>query len=312
MSGLRARFQPITEFFFAPTDGSAVALFRWLYGALATWTALGVLLNLERYYGPRGLVPWSVVRGFPEQRYSLLALAPESKLWLAVIAGAFLVGAVMMMVGAWPRIGALVVYATNVALQHRNPYVLNNGDRLFVILAALALFMPLGARYSVDAWRREKRGASAPQARVFGQRLVMLQIAYIYLAACFAKLEHAEWREGVAVQYVLASPVLSEWPVWLEFLPLVQLLTWSTLAFEFLFPLLVFRERFRRYLLAWGVLFHAGIEVTLRIPMFSAVMITTYACFLSDREASLFLSWVKRILSRIFFRKRALLALSRG
>ncbi len=132
-------------------------------------------MNLDRYYGYRGLVPWEVVQGFPEQRYSLLALAPDSSVWLAAIAVTFLAGALMVTVGAWPRLGALLIYVTNIGLQHRNPYILNNGDRLFVILAALAIFLPWGARYSVDAWRRARKGLPELRGGVWAQRLIALR-----------------------------------------------------------------------------------------------------------------------------------------
>jgi hypothetical protein len=291
------------RFFFAPSNGSAASLFRIVYGLLATWTALGVFLNLDRYYGYHGLVPWEAVQGFPEQRYSLLALAPESSAWLTAIAAGFLAGALMVTVGAWPKIGAVLIYVTNVGLQHRNPYVLNNGDRLFVILAALAVFLPWGARYSVDAWRRARKGLPELRGGVWAQRLIALQVSYIYLSSCFAKLRYAEWRDGTAVRSVLSSPVFSEWPMRVDFMPLVQFLTWSTLAFEFLFPILVFYPRFRPYLLVAGLLFHAGIEITMTIPMFSAVMVATYACFLSDQEADALVMRAKRSVEALFFRR---------
>jgi hypothetical protein len=291
------------RFWSAPSNGSAASLFRIAYGVLATWTALGVFLNLDRYYGFRGLVPWDAVQGFPEQRYSLLALAPESVLWLTLIAGAFLAGALMITAGAWPRVGALLVYVTNVGLQHRNPYVLNNGDRLFLILAALSLFLPWGARYSVDAWRRARKGLPAPEVGVWAQRLIALQVSYIYLSSCFAKLRYPEWRQGTAIRDVLSSPVFSEWPMRVDFTPLVWFLTWSTLVFELLFPILIWNPRFRPYLLVAGLLFHAGIEVTMTIPMFSAVMITTYACFLDDREAEALVTKVKRALAGLWSRE---------
>jgi hypothetical protein len=297
---LRSRF---LNFWTKPSDGSAAALFRIAYGLLATWTAAGVFLNLDRYYGHRGLIPWDAVRDFPEQRYSLIAIAPESSAWLAVIAGAFLLGSLMVTAGAWPRAGALLIYVTNVGFQHRNPYVLNNGDRLFLILAALSLFLPWGARYSVDAWRCARRGSPRASGAVWAQRLIALQVAYIYLSSCFAKLRQAGWRDGTAVGHVLASPVFSEWPVHIDFSPLVYFLTWSTLAFELAFPLLIWSARLRPYLLAAGILFHAGIEITLTIPMFSAVMLVTYACFLNDREAEALVTKAKVALAALFVRR---------
>ncbi|HYO95655.1 MAG TPA: HTTM domain-containing protein [Polyangiaceae bacterium] len=281
------------EFWTDPVRGSSAALFRIGYGVLAIWTALGVLLNLQRYYGNRGMLPWSAVQHFPEQRYSLFSLAPTSDLLLHATGAAFLLAAVTLTLGIAPRASALVIFVINIALQHRNPYVVNNGDRLFVILAALGACLPLGQRWSVAAFR--KRGGNRPPSRplVWSQRLIQLQIAYVYLFSCFAKVRHPRWLSGEAVYDVLKSPVFSEWPVKLEFAPLVRVLTWSTLLFELLFPILVWDRRYRRYLLAAGVFFHLGIELTLTIPMFSAIMVVSYACFLSDDETEALVGWLK-------------------
>jgi hypothetical protein len=94
---------------------------------------------------------------------------------------------------------------------------------------------------------------------------------------------------------VLSSPVLSEWPMQLEPALLVAVLTWSALVFELAFPMLIWDRRFRPYALAAGTLFHLGIELTLTIPMFSAVMLVSYVSFLSDDEAERALAFLRRL-----------------
>ena len=96
------------------------------------------------------------------------------------------------------------------------------------------------------------------------------------------------------MQDVLSSPLFSEWPIHLDFWPASALLTWSTLLFEFGFPLAVWHPRLRFLALGLGVFFHAGIELTMMIPMFSAIMVTSYTLFLSDQEAARVLCFLRR------------------
>jgi hypothetical protein len=275
-------------FWLSPTRGSAASLFRLAYGATGVWMAIGVLVNVERYYTDRGVVPWEVVGNDPLQRFSLLSLAPHSDLLPWLLAVAFLLAACGLTIGLAPRLCALVIFAVNVSLQHRNPFIYNAGDRIFLILSLLAAFLPLGARWSVEAWRRARRGKSAPLRPIWFQRLVSLQIAYVYLNAYSGKITQAAWRNGTAVGEILSSEALTTVSTNVGLLG--PLLTWSTLAFELCFPVLVWSRAHRLYLLAFGILFHLGIQVMMAIPGFGLVMVASYACFLSDDEAERLLS----------------------
>jgi uncharacterized membrane protein YphA (DoxX/SURF4 family) len=167
-------------FWAKPVRGTSAALFRTAYGVLAVWTAAGVLLNLERYYTDAGMLPWSRVAAAPEQLYSLFSLAPHSAGLAWAIGGLFLVASVSLLFGFWPRLSAFLIFVSNVALQHRNPYTLNSGDRLFLVLALLAVMLPLGRRWSVDAWLAQGRTHERQLVdHIWGQRLIALQIAYV-------------------------------------------------------------------------------------------------------------------------------------
>jgi hypothetical protein len=286
-------------FFAAPSDGTTAAFFRVAIGLLSLWQALGVSLNLERYYSQDGFVPFEVVRENSWIWLSPLSYAPASAAMLYAHAVVFFVAAAALTVGFFPRAAALVVAFVHVSLQLRNPYILNSGDRLFMIIVALGAAMPLAHRFSVHSLLRARRGQGAfPAATVWGQRLVALQIAYVYINSAISKLANERWRNGMALRDVLASPVFAEWPRWVDFKPLIWSLTYSTLLLELFFPAFVWFKRPRRWFLLWGVGFHVGIDVTMMIPIFSYIMIIGYIAFLTDDETR----WIFRKLSR---RKRA-------
>lgn len=291
----------LARFFLAPTDGSPAALFRIFLGMIATWQSLGIWLNLERYWGPAGMIPFELVSRDPFIRLSILSWAPQSLLLLKLVAALFSFASVALLLGLKPRVATLLLAYLHISLQHRNPFILNSGDRLFAIVLALATLMPLASRLSVDGWLRAKRGLAARTGIVWGQRMVGLQIAWVYLASVIEKLAYARWREGVALREVLASPLLTEWPLEVRSTPLLWLMTYGTLLFETAFPLAIWWKRARPYLIAFGVLFHLSIDVLMVIPIFSYLMISCYAVFLSDAEANALL----RRFTKLFHRAEA-------
>ncbi|HSC88785.1 MAG TPA: HTTM domain-containing protein [Polyangiaceae bacterium] len=286
--------EPVVDFFGARSQGYSAALFRIAYGLLAIWTAVGVQLNQTRYYTDEGMIPWARVKHFKEQIYSVLTQAPEDPEWVRAVTMTYLVAAVLYTVGFVPRFWSLVIFVVNVALQHRNPYTVNGGDRLFLILGLLGALMPLGQRWSVDAWIRAKLGWEYRPTTVWSQRIIGLQISYIYLFSCFAKLAHRGWWKGQALFFVLSSEVFAEWPVEIHFTPFIAAMTYGTLLFEWLLPLVVWLPRYRLPALAAGILFHIGIDVFMLIPMFSAVMVVSYSCYLTDEETLRVVNFVLR------------------
>jgi hypothetical protein len=272
-------------FWASRTTGETAAVFRIALGLLSMWAVLNVGINLERWFGPDGALPWSIVDPQSPARWSLVAIAPESDRWLQALVGAALLGAAAMTVGFYPRVGAFVVWAVMASFRVRNPHIQNGGDRLFLILVLLSMFAPLGHRWSVDAWLRARRALPPPALPgVWALRLVQLQIAWVYAVTGCMKLGNASWRRGTVMRDVLESPVYASFPISIDSDVIVALLTFGTLVFELGFPLAVWWRRVRLPVLAAGLALHAGIEIALAIPMFGAVMMTSYLAFLRDDE----------------------------
>ncbi len=289
------------QFWTEPVSGHSVALFRISFGLLALWTALGLGLNLERFFSEAGLVPYWVVESFPYARWSLLAISPRSEIWLSVVWLLFTLSASGFLLGIAPRACALGVFVCWLSFQHRNPYILNSGDRLFGMVAGLSIFLPTAQKWALSGrlWARLKhtpRNTTRPPS-IWSQRLISLQIAYVYWFAFFAKIRAERWQNGWALSDVLASPVYAEWPIQLGY-PISAALSWSTLVFELSFPLLVWFKRFRPWVLGAGIFFHLGIELTMTLPMFSAAMLVTYPLFLRDAETQALIARLKSSFSR--------------
>lgn len=291
----------LLDFFTERTSGASAGLFRIVFGLLAVWAAIGVGLNLQRYWGGDGGFPWSAMSHSTSARWSILAIAPMDDRLLIGVFALLVLASISLTVGLFPRISTVVVWAIHVSLQNRNPYTVNGGDRLFIILSLLAVLLPLDRRWSVHAWWRAKRGvAPGPPVSRWGVALLQLQIAFVYVSTGVVKLQHHRWWGGRAMRDVLSSPVYNEWPGYLDFWPLVFALTYFTLSFEVVgFPFLVWLRRTRKIALAWGLLFHLGIEILMVIPMFSVIMVVTYVLFLTDDECERLVAACVRLVRRL-------------
>lgn len=280
------------QFFAAPTDGSAAAVFRVAFGLLSAVTTAGVAMNLARWFDDGGIMPARA----GNMTWSLYRFAPTAS-WMGNAHVAVLaLGTVLLLLGAWPRIGAFLIFVAHTSLQHRTPQILNSGDRLFAIVALLAVTMPLGHRWSVASWWRGRRGQIAPYASIWGLRLLQIQIAYVYANTGMSKAIVPRWRHGRALYDILASPVFAEWPSYVQLSPIIYAMTWGTLVFEFGFPTLVWLRKVKPYVLIAGVGFHLMIDVLMLIPMFSWIMIVSYGAFLED-------GWIHRLERRLGLRK---------
>lgn len=285
-------------FFYAESDGTSVGIFRLLLGSLAVWQAFGIWLNLRRFWAADGMIPWKLVETDKFIWLTPFAWAPESETVLVGQAVIFTIAATGLLLGVRANLCAALVAYLHASFQYRNPFILNSGDRLFMIASAFAVLMPLARRFSVESWWRARANLAPKPAFVWGQRLLGMQIGYVYLNSAVAKLGNTRWRTGMALRDVLASPVFAEWPRYVDFKPIVWGLTYSTLLLELSFPVLIWFRRYRPFLLLWGVAFHVGIDVTMVIPIFSSIMIVSYVTYLSDDESRRALAWLARRLGR--------------
>ncbi|HTL10925.1 MAG TPA: hypothetical protein VL588_00470, partial [Bdellovibrionota bacterium] len=103
----------------------------------------------------------------------------------------------------------------------------------------------------------------------------------IYVYGGFEKMRGATWWQGDAIWNALANMQLVK--VNLEFIAwipgTIALITYFTVVWETYFAALVWPRQTRPYVLAFGVLLHAGIGLTMNIPFFSYFMIASYLVF---------------------------------
>ncbi len=192
------------------------------------------------------------------------------------------------------------------AVLNRNPYVVIGADRVLSTFLLWSVFLPLGARFSLDALRQGlRRGVDPQREHAFGEPLhraprrsgrhlaalgIVLQIGLIYLLTAVWKSGWT-WRQGVATYLVLQIDQFIYAPaLWLRQLPLFwhKVLTYGTLAIEYAaLPMILlpwFQPHLRRVLIVGLLALHGGIWLTIDEGFFSQVMVSTYLLLLTSRD----------------------------
>jgi hypothetical protein len=238
---------------------------------------------LQAAYTDAGMVPRRQLDAWLTETIAPFHLLSGSFAWQALLFGVALVFAVLLTAGLRTRVAVVVSWLLLLSLQVRNPFVLNFGDQILRVCMFWALFLPLGLRASLDAARRPGPAPTRPVCSI-ATAAFLLQVCFVYFFTAILK-SGADWHgEGTALYYALQL----DWLVrpaglWLrEQLLLTKLLTWSTLAFEYVGPLLLLAPWAPARVL--GVLgfaaLHLGISATLRMGVFPWIDVVVLLPFL--------------------------------
>ena len=283
---------------------SALAVFRLDARSLAVFRiglALTILLDLAiraqdlgAHYTDAGVVPrallatqvgerisWAPALLYLNPHFLFGGLAGQAALFLA--AGVF---ALLLLVGwrtPWVTVASWVLLAS---LHGRNPGVMNTGDVVLRLMLFWAMFLPLGACWSIDAARRAQTGCRHTVVAGGAAAALLLQIAFIYVFNVQFKTG-AAWRtDFTALERALAGETwIAPWGEWLLHFPeLLGLMTRLVIMLEMFGPLLLFLPirsgpaRTLAVILFSG--FHLGILLGMRIGIFPIACIVAWLAVL--------------------------------
>jgi hypothetical protein len=294
------------RFWHRPVRAERLAALRILLAlALLTDELFQYLPNLDEFFGPGSASPaglhaeqqlwqWKISYWFFGTD-NLAILYPAFALWAAAT--------VLFLVGWRTRWTNLAVWLLTRCFIERNPNLKNGADDVLQWGILLLLLSPCGMALSLDAWRLRRKGALAGPAWVppWSLRLIQLQLCLIYCTTGLIKLKGETWMkadvpltfgwtypfcswltgtwwDGTSVYYLFNFTTLGRWsyaqlpvPFWMT-----ALMTYSSVWFETLFPLLMLHRRTRWPALAFGVLFHLGIYLSTEVGWFSFYILCFY------------------------------------
>ncbi|PSQ39760.1 HTTM domain-containing protein [Halobacteriales archaeon SW_5_70_135] len=276
-------------------DARSLALFRVALGSLLLADLLLRSRSLHAFYTDDGVLPRTALLAQHGPTHWSLHLASGEAWGQALLFAVAGVVAVALAVGYRTRLATAVSWLLLVSLHNRVPDVLNGGDVLLRLLLFWGLFLPLGARWSVDARHRE------PDEEVAGDYVagvasaaLLVQVVALYLTNAAFKLTGDVWVRGDGLRYVfslgqftvLLGERLGQFPALLHVLDYVWLVT---IALSFALLLLTGWPRALYAVALMGM--HLGMVVTMRIDLFPLVSVASLVPFLPaavwDRAAPL-------------------------
>ncbi len=167
----------------------------------------------------------------------------------------------------------------------RNPYVLNGGDTIMLSVLALGLFLPLGARWSLDAHRCGGRQTECRTDRVctVATAVILVHFVGIYAVNGVLKFRSDSWMTGTAVQRIfhLEQYVVLVGPFLTEFSALLTAANLAWVALLTVSPLLILATgRLRLALAGAFICAQLGLGVTMRLGAFPFVMVAILLLYL--------------------------------
>lgn len=277
------RYPRLAEIF--GIDLRTLALFRVALGTVLFCNLLGAFADLSAFWTDAGVMPRSWLLQFePAHRISLY-LAGGQAWFVGALLAAQTVLALMLALGWHTRLTSILSFVLWASLLNRNPVVVIGGDLLVACLLFWSMFLPLGARCSVDAATADDPPPTRNLHLSWGSLGLLLQVMSVYFFSAILK-SGREWvPDYTAVYYALSLDrhVLPLGKLLNEFLPLTKALSVYVWWLELLGPILIFSPFFLRPLrfglmLAF-MLMHIGFLLCLELGHFPFVSLSSLTVF---------------------------------
>jgi hypothetical protein len=286
--------QPLIDawnrFFFAPQSPVPIALYRIMYGLLVIADLAMLHGDWLTWYGKNAFMGIDTLRKVaPGPRLDLFLIIPQNDIWIQAFFWIFLLFAVFLTIGLLTRFSSVVVFVCLTSIHQRNFFILHGGDTLLRVTGFFLMFAPVGAAISVDRLWRIWRGAEGPDIPLqapWAQRLIQIQVAFLYFGTFYSKMLGSDWIHGTALYYTTRLSQYYRFPAPALDATAAKIATWSTLAVEFSLSVLIWFRQVRYWILLLGICLHLSIEYSMNIPLFQWIIMATYITFIDAADLS--------------------------
>jgi hypothetical protein len=295
------------QFFFQEQSPLPIALFRIVYGLLVILTLSLLRPDWLNWHGVHGWVSLSTALNLePGHRLNLFTIIPQNDAWIEALFWFTLGSAVLLTLGLFTRINTILVFICLNSIQQRNLYILHGGDTFLRLAGFFLTFAPAGAALSLDRVIRIRYGQelhTIEPRSPWAQRMIQLQLSFLYVVAFLVKVKGTPWLQGTALFYVYHLDELRHFPIpaWFFHPTVIRLGSWSALALEFSLGVLIWVKEFRYVLLMLGLLFHLWLEYSLNIPLFQWDVLSAYVLFIDAKDLNRFWSALRTLSFRVLW-----------
>lgn len=293
----------VPRYWLGALDLRPLGFMRLVFGAVLFWSIIDLSPVLFDFFSDSGVAPRSALLGtlVRVNRFCLYDMAGPR--WVLVALYAITLLSILAFAIGWhSRLAAVTTFLLVCGIHERNLMVFDGSDNVIRVMLFWMMFMPLGARYSVDAVLKTARGGRlVTHGPALPMRLGQLQVAWVYLNTVIHKWPGAEWHNGTALRIGLGlDHLFVRWAGHLMFnqrafiwfgthftivseaamLPLVFLPLWKPSSGPLSkWPAWLFQPSWKALGLAGVTALHLGIAVMMRVGNFSYIMISTFFLF---------------------------------
>jgi len=237
-------------------------VFRVVFGLYLVYHFLSLLPWGAELFSSQGVLPQGTMsplfRLFPN-----IFLLSDSPLFVQVCLLVAAVSSLLLAIGKFDRVMAVLVWYLWACLYGRNPLI-GNPSLPFIgwLLLAYGLMPSLSNRKKQSSSSEDSDSWKMP-ADIFTAAWILMAVAYSYSGYC--KLVSPSWVDGTALRHVLSNPLardtmlrvsLLALPMWL-----LKAATWAALFLELSFAPLALLRRMRPFLWLAMVGLHLGLLV---------------------------------------------------
>ena len=215
-----------------------------------------------------------------------------------------MLAAVSLLLGWHAKASNVVTLVGFIAIVAQNPVVADESDNLIRIALLWLLLMQSSERWSLDAWRRDRRGngggGAARAARSSEEVLpvwlsrglhhvgllgLATQTILLFMAGGLDKVSQKIWQQGTALYSTMQLPEFRPFPGLSDLLTgstvALALLTYAVLLTQLFFAPLLLTPISRRIVIAATIVVNVLIAVLLALPWSSLACLALVALFVS-------------------------------
>ena len=211
----RMRSEPRwNRFWFLPSDGLDLCVFRIAVGSLALVWQLSYTPDLIRWFGPHGWFDGGVLdQWLTAETTSGILGTIELSLYGPRVACCGPCHADQQLVllaftlGAFTRVTSILSFVIVLGYIHRAPFVCGATEVVLSMLVGYLCLAPCGQALSFDARRRPGTDTRQTAWATLARRLLQVHLVAIYGIMALSKLGAATWWNGEAVWWLSAQPL---------------------------------------------------------------------------------------------------------
>ena len=247
--------------------------------------------DIAPHYSDSGLLPRNtLINEFLKPWYWSIHLVSGDIFVQQLIFFAAIFFALLLLIGYRTRLATIASWVMLLSLHNRNPALLFAGDDTLRALVFWAMFLPLGAVYSIDSALNTST-KPLPKRVISGATVgFIIQLCYIYMFSAWFKHQSPLWsEEGSAVYYALSFDQYATrfGQFLLSLKPLLIPMNFGALWFEWLGALLLFipwkNHFFRGIAIVAFISLHISFGLSFTIGVFPALCIAAWLTFIPSQ-----------------------------